>query len=110
MTFSSFLRLLVVLGIVILGPVYYFAISYAQIKPDKVLNKLDANYYYPQKKGLINITARLEWEQQDLALDKKAIEQQMQEFENETGEESTQQYLIAKSKMEALEATHYGKM
>ena len=44
------------------------------------------------------------------ALDKKAIEQQLQELENETGDESTQQYLIAKSKMEALEATHYGKM
>ena len=44
------------------------------------------------------------------ALDKNAIEQQIQDLENETGDQSTQQYLIAKSKMEALEATHYGKM
>ena len=44
------------------------------------------------------------------ALDKNAIEQQMQDLENETGDESTQQYLIAKSKMEALEATHYEKI
>ncbi|SVC65349.1 uncharacterized protein METZ01_LOCUS318203 [marine metagenome] len=73
MTFSSFLRLLVVLGIVIFGPVYYFSISYAQIKTDEVINKLDANYYYPQKKGLFNIVALLEWEQQDLTTENKTI-------------------------------------
>ena len=44
------------------------------------------------------------------ALDKSAIEQQMQDLENETGDESMQQYAIAKSKMEALNATHYEKM
>ena len=44
------------------------------------------------------------------ALDKSAIEQQMQDLENETGDESMQQYAIAKSKMEALNATHYEKI
>ena len=44
------------------------------------------------------------------ALDKSAIEQQMQDLENETGGESMQQYAIAKSKMEALNATHYEKI
>ena len=44
------------------------------------------------------------------ALDKSAIERQMQDLENETGDESMQQYAIAKSKMEALNATHYEKM
>jgi len=43
-------------------------------------------------------------------LDKSAIEQQMQDLENETGDESMQQYAIAKSKMEALNATHYEKI
>ena len=44
------------------------------------------------------------------ALDKSAIERQMQDLENETGDESMQQYAIAKSKMEALNATHYEKI
>ena len=43
-------------------------------------------------------------------LDKSAIERQMQDLENETGDESMQQYAIAKSKMEALNATHYEKI
>ena len=64
---------MVVLGIIIFGPVFYSSISYAQIKPDKVLNKLDANYYYPHKKGLVYISAQLEWEQQDLTKGKKTI-------------------------------------
>ena len=38
-----------------------------------MLNKLDANYYYPHKKGLVNISAQLEWEQQDLTKGKKTI-------------------------------------
>lgn len=62
---------MVVLGIIIFGPVFYSSISYAQINIDEVTNKLDANYYYPQKKGLINIAARLEWEQQDMTSEKK---------------------------------------
>ena len=44
------------------------------------------------------------------ALDKSAIERQMQDLENETGDESMQQYAIAKLKMEALNATHYEKI
>ena len=44
------------------------------------------------------------------ALDKSAIERQMQDLENETGDESMRQYAIAKSKMEALNATHYEKI
>ena len=43
-------------------------------------------------------------------LDKSVIEQQIQELENETDDESKQQYLIAKSKMAALESTHYKKI
>ena len=70
---SSFLRFLVVIGIVILGPVFYSSISCAQIKTDEVIKKLDENYYYPQKKGLINIVARLEWEQQDMTSEKKTV-------------------------------------
>ena len=44
------------------------------------------------------------------SLDKSAIERQMQDLEDETGDESMQQYAIAKSKMEALNATHYEKI
>ena len=44
------------------------------------------------------------------ALDKSDIERQMQALENEAGDESIQQYAIAKSKMEALNATHYEKI
>ena len=40
-------------------------------------------------------------------LNKIDIEKQIQELENETGDESKQQYLIAKSKIEALESKHY---
>ena len=44
------------------------------------------------------------------ALDKNSIEQQIQELENETDDDSTQQYLIAKSKIEALTSTYYEKI
>ena len=44
------------------------------------------------------------------ALDKNTIEQQIQELENETSDESMQQYLIAKSKIEALNSSHYEKI
>ena len=40
-------------------------------------------------------------------LNKIDIEKQMQELENETSDESKRQYLIAKSKIEALESKHY---
>ena len=44
------------------------------------------------------------------ALDKSAIERQIQELENETDDESKQLYLIAKSKIEALKFSHYNKI
>ena len=44
------------------------------------------------------------------ALDKNAIEQQVRELENETNDESKLQYLIAKSKIEALNSSHYEKI
>ena len=44
------------------------------------------------------------------ALDKNTIEKQIKELENETGDESKQQYLIAQSKIEALGSTHYEKI
>ena len=44
------------------------------------------------------------------ALEKSAIEKQMKELENHTRDESKQQYLIAKSKMEALNSLHYKKI
>ena len=43
-------------------------------------------------------------------LDKATIEKQIQELENETNEESKKQYIIAKSKVEALEFKHYEKI
>ena len=43
-------------------------------------------------------------------LDKSAIEQQIQELKNETSDKSKQQYLIAKSKMAALDSKHYDKI
>tara|TARA_B100002003_G_C13681851_1_gene344324 strand:- start:99 stop:500 length:402 start_codon:yes stop_codon:yes gene_type:complete len=44
------------------------------------------------------------------SLDKSVIEQQIQELENETSDESKHQYLIAKSKIEALNSSHYEKI
>jgi len=44
------------------------------------------------------------------SLDKNTIEQQIRDLENETSDESKQRYLIAKSKIEALNATHYEKI
>ena len=44
------------------------------------------------------------------ALDKGTIEKQIKELENETSDESKNRYLIAKSKIEALESTHYKKI
>jgi len=43
-------------------------------------------------------------------LDKNEIQKKVQELENEKGDELKQQYLIAKSKVEALESTHYQKI
>jgi len=43
-------------------------------------------------------------------LNKNEIEKQVQELKNETSDELKQQYLIAKSKKDALEATYYEKI
>ena len=43
-------------------------------------------------------------------LDKTTIEKQIQELENEDSDESKKQYLIAMSKIEALESKHYEKI
>ena len=44
------------------------------------------------------------------ALNKNEIEKQVQELENETSNESKQQYLIEKSKIEALNSSFYEKI
>ena len=44
------------------------------------------------------------------ALDKGMLEKLIQDLENETSGESKQQYLIAKSKIEALNSSHYKKI
>ena len=44
------------------------------------------------------------------ALVKGTIEQQVRELENETSDESKLQYLIAKSKIDALNSSHYEKI
>ena len=43
-------------------------------------------------------------------IDKVSIEQQIRNLENETSNESKQQYLIAKSKLDALNSSHYEKI
>lgn len=43
-------------------------------------------------------------------LDKNKIEKQIHELENETSDESKQLYLIAKSKIEALNSSYYEKI
>ena len=43
-------------------------------------------------------------------LDKNSIEQEIRDLENETSDELRQQYLIAKSKIEALNSSHYEKI
>ena len=43
-------------------------------------------------------------------LDKNAIESQIQELKSQASDESKQKYLIAKSKIEALNSTHYEKI
>ena len=46
------------------------SISSAQSEIKNLLNKLDSHYYYPQKKGLTSISAKLTWEQQDTSAKK----------------------------------------
>ena len=44
------------------------------------------------------------------ALDKSIIEQQIIDLENKTDDESKQKYLVAKSKIEALNSSFYEKI
>ncbi len=44
------------------------SISSAQSEIKNLINKLDSHYYYPQKKGLTSISAKLTWEQQDTSV------------------------------------------
>ena len=46
------------------------SISSAQSEIKSLLNKLDNHYYYPQKKGLTSLFAKLFWEQQDTSSEK----------------------------------------
>ena len=46
-------------------------ISTAQSEIKYLLNKLDSHYYFPQKKGLTSISAKLTWEQQDTSVKQK---------------------------------------
>ena len=46
------------------------SISSAQSEIKNLLNKLDSHYYFPQKKGLTSISAKLTWEQQDTSAEK----------------------------------------
>jgi len=73
MIFSFFVRFLMIFEVVILGSILFPAISTAQTKVEVLLNELDKHYYYPQKNGLLKISARLEWEQQDIKLGKKTF-------------------------------------
>jgi len=67
MAFNSLTRLLVVFGVAFFSTVLSPPVSSAQLKIEDILNKLDDNYYYPQKNGLAGISARLEWEQRDMS-------------------------------------------
>ena len=49
------------------------SISSAKSEIKNLLNKLDSHYYYPQKKGLTRISAKLTWEQQDTSAKKTSF-------------------------------------
>ena len=49
------------------------SITSAQSEIKNLLNKLDNHYYYPQKKGLTSISAKLTWEQQDISAKKTSF-------------------------------------
>jgi hypothetical protein len=61
-TRSKLMLTLVTVYLAILFP----SASSAQSNVEKLLNKLDENYYYPQNKGLIKISSQLEWEQENV--------------------------------------------
>jgi len=65
MIFSLSPKHLVVFLIASLSLLSHPSISSAQSEIKNLLNKLDSHYYYPQKKGLTSISAKLTWEQQD---------------------------------------------
>ena len=65
MIFSLSPKHLVVFLIASLSLLSHPPLSTAQSKIKNLLNKLDSHYYYPQKKGLTSISAKLTWEQQD---------------------------------------------
>jgi len=65
MIFSLSPKHLVVFLIASLSLLSQPPVSIAQSEIKSLLNKLDNHYYYPQKKGLTSISAKLTWEQQD---------------------------------------------
>ena len=71
MVFLSFRKFLIIFWITTLGSVLLPSIPSAQLQIKTLLSKLDNNYYYPQKKGLTSISARLEWKQKDISSGKK---------------------------------------
>ena len=70
MIFSPSPKHLVVFLIALLCLLSRPTVSTAQSEIKSLLNKLDNNYYYPQKKGLTSISAQLTWEQQDTSSEK----------------------------------------
>ena len=70
MIHPSYLRSLIFLGIITFSFILSPPFSSAKINIEWLLRKLDSSYYYPQKYGLINISAKYEWEQQDFNLGK----------------------------------------
>ena len=70
MIFSLPPKYLVVFLIASLSLLSQPPVSKAQSEIKSLLNKLDNHYYYPQKKGLTSISAKLTWEQQDTSAKK----------------------------------------
>ena len=70
MIFSLSPKHLVVFLIASLSLLSHPPVSTAQSEIKNLLNKLDSHYYYPQKKGLTSISAKLTWEQQDTSAKK----------------------------------------
>ncbi len=70
MIFSLSPKHLVVFLIASLSLLSQPPVSTAQLEIKNLLNKLDSHYYYPQKKGLTRISAKLTWEQQDTSAKK----------------------------------------
>ena len=70
MIFSLSPKHLVVFLIASLSLLSQPPVSTAQSEIKNLLNKLDSHYYYPQKKGLTSLFAKLFWEQQDTSSEK----------------------------------------